>query len=410
MMCKSGWDRYSRGVDPSKHNGADQSKTYGSGMRIKLAPVLKMASSGGHRTKQTNSVWGWLKGRLGLKQTKQPPPHPLQMVARPATHPSAKSAASATAAPLSAATAPLPPPHPKRILMVGGSSHSTPPSALRNASCLKDLGMVPTDIIGQGEYGSVWALQAPMGHEKKRWILKVSDLDGDPERIEGFQREVFFLKKLQETDVVPELKMAFECDGQGLQVMERFNGSLQDLGAAQGQLFGLHPRREVALTQEQIDATVDLVLRFDKHRIIHGDLKRGNILQRNRGKHQVVADFGFTGARESPYHPLLGFVHNYGCDVKTFVKDGDTRLRTPIPKALIPYVNRWQIWADFVGGRATYIIPASMEHLLLHETAPYATRQLKRSLHKLDPKRLAKALHLTHKIIKAFRKTCTDAP
>jgi serine/threonine protein kinase len=291
-----------------------------------------------------------------------------------------------------------------------GGGNSSAPSTLRNPDCLKDTGIIPTELLGRGEYGSVWATTDSVPSSGKRWILKVSDLDGDKERTESFKREIYFLRKLQNTDVVPELKLAVECDGQGLQIMERFNGSLQDLGYAQGQLFGLHPKYEVALTQEQIDATVDLVHRFDRYSVIHGDLKRGNILQRNRGKHQVVADFGFTGARESPYHPLLGFVHNYGCDTKTLIKDGDTKLRTPIPKALVPYANRWQIWTDFVGGRKTFIIPVSLQHILTTDNPPYATRQLRRSLRELNPKTLAKALNLPHKIVKAFRKICTTAP
>jgi hypothetical protein len=296
---------------------------------------------------------------------------------------------------------------------------------VRDLECLRDdsgLGLdavVPNQLLGEGSYGSVWSLapasaafsgQDDDAEEKQRqnangkqWILKVSNLDGDASRTEQFDREVYFLRRLQGTGLVPELKMARVCGGQGLQLMERFDGSFQELGVKQGAKWGLHTKHEVAVTQEQIDAVVDLVLKFDKYGILHGDLKRGNILESGGGKRVVLADFGFTGARDSPYHPLLGFVNNYACPTRTTREDGATKLRQPIPRAIAPYLNRLEIYTDFVGGRQTFIIPPNSDLVS-------SSRKKKRHLRKLDPKRLAKALQVPQSVLAEFRRYCPDAP
>jgi len=269
------------------------------------------------------------------------------------------------------------------------------PEGLRNLDCL-DKDVRPGKLLGQGDFGAVYSLISTTTNEQVPWILKVSDFGRtraqNKDRQDSFNREVYFLKRLQGSGLVPKLKSSSICDGQGIQVMERFDGSFQELGTKQAEEHNLQPK-EVAVTQEQIDNVVNLVHRFDKYDILHGDLKRGNILYSDNGKRVVVADFGFTGARDSPYYPLLGFIRNYECPASVVITpDGSTKLKTSIPKNLVPYLNRWSIYADFIGGRRTFIITK--------------TKKLK----EINKYKLAKALGLPRHILKEFQSYCKDAP
>ena len=265
---------------------------------------------------------------------------------------------------------------------------------LRSEALASEL--MTVQVIGRGDYGAVWSsgLNPSTGGGGHGWIVKVSNLDRCDERIDGYHREVYFLKRLQGTSLVPQLARAEMCQQQGIQVMEQFEGSFQDLGAQQAKLFKL-PANEVALTEEQIYAVVDLVLAFDRHKIVHGDLKRGNILQRDKARKVVLADFGFSGTSgSSPYEPLIGFTRHYGCPAQVKVESNGKRvLKVPIPAHLLPFMNRWQIYSDFVGGRLTWIIPKKSSK--------------GESLRSLDKKALARALGLDRGTLRAFRKYCS---
>jgi hypothetical protein len=296
---------------------------------------------------------------------------------------------------------------PRLPVVVGGGGMSrvmSRSSELRNPMCLPD-DMEPLSMIGRGDYGSVWTIRKRANtRADPHWILKISNLDGDLERTEGYQRELLFLKRLQGTNLVPELKWSTICNGQGIQQMEKFDGSFQDMGQKQGQWFGLNEKTQVALTQDQIDKVVELVRAFDTFGVIHGDLKRGNLLQRNSGEKvvvadfgfSVVADFGFSGARDTKYYPLIGFTRHHGCPAETVVDaDGITKLKVPVPKELLPYLNRWQIYTDFVNGRQTFIFKPNA-----------AVKPRTAKLKRLSPKKLAKSLGLSPKIQSLFASYC----
>ena len=281
------------------------------------------------------------------------------------------------------------------MVMVGGSAGLVD----QRVGCL-GYEIVLSRMLGSGDFGSVWDLK-PL-NDGKRWILKVSQLTSrNPKdaakQMESFQREVYFLQRLKGTGLVPELKSAEICNDEGLQVMERFDGSLQDLGDIQAKIWKLRANDKV-LTGEQLAAIVNLVKDFDQHRVYHGDLKRGNILYsldpQNGAFRAVIADFGFSGAHNSPYYPLTGFTRNYDCPSKTITDaNGDMRLEKPIPKTLLPFINRLQLYTDFIGGRRTFIVSKHGNNI-----AP------------ISATRLATSLGLTKRILAKFRLYCPQAP
>lgn len=269
---------------------------------------------------------------------------------------------------------------------------------LARSLALRCLGesYLPKRLLGSGDFGSVWDLGGQAG-SGSGLALKISHLQKDREQMDGFKREVYFLNLLKHTGLVPVLHKSEICGGDGMQILERFDGSLQDLGDMQAQAVGL-PKGTKALTVAQLDAIVDLILKFDQSGVWHGDLKRGNILYSinplTKQFRAVVADFGFAGMKNSPYFVTLGFVRNYGCPSKIIVDEyGHIKLKQPIPSALKPYLNRWQMYTDFIGGRKTFII---------HPTNSKVTA--------ISARRLANALKLPTRIRQQFRKYCPSAP
>jgi Protein kinase domain len=269
--------------------------------------------------------------------------------------------------------------------------------------CLAGTGLALDDALGAGSFGGVWALKARAteGKNGERWILKVSDLRGGrADLVDIFDREVYFLLRLQASGLVPRLLgRPLRQDGFGFQAMERFDSSLEDLGRAQARRCGVEGNAEV-FTDEQIDAAVKLVHRFDETRVLHGDLKRANILQSNAGRHLVVADFGFAGARESNYHVLLGFVRHHRCPVETKRTDDATsyELKTPVPAKLEPFLNRWELFLDLARGRPTLLaaaIPAQDGPV-----GPHAARAP--GLRRLSEHKLRRALGLAHGTLREF--------
>lgn len=256
------------------------------------------------------------------------------------------------------------------------------------------MGMTPGKLLAWGSFGSVWELLSTTDGTVRRWVLKVSLLS-DRDQIDTFDREVYFLDRLKSTQLVPVLRSSGTCKnarGQtlGIQVMERFDSSWEDLGKRQAKSLGLASGK-VAFKPWQIDRLLELVNRFDEHKILHGDLRRSNILQSGNGERVVVADFGFSGAPNTPYMPLLGFVKRYNCPGTMIFERGSRSLKTPIPYDLANHFNRWSIWKEFFSGRPMFLIRKN------------------KALEKLGPKHVAQKLDLSPAIIERFRRYCRPA-
>lgn len=141
---------------------------------------------------------------------------------------------------------------------------------------------------------------------------------------------------------------------QGIQIMEQFEGTVTDLGLIQAKRFRL--KRAVALTAQQICSVVGCVHAYDRVKIVHGDLKRRNLLYSRKGQDIRGGDHGFTGflmtaiethrlRKANPNksisappltHPKIGYPREMGKWVHRF------------PTHLWEYLNRWQMYFDFV--------------------------------------------------------------
>lgn len=277
-------------------------------------------------------------------------------------------------------------------------------------------GMQRDKVLASGSFGTVWSLQAlpTCTLSKNEWILKVTYFDekSSKKRLieEGFDREVYFLKLFSPSRLTPQLLDAMKSPAStsttirfGLQLIERFDSSLMQLGQDQAQQLLSHRSdlkkkiddSSVCFTMEQLDRVVALILGFSRRfpGVTHGDLKRANILQSNNGQRMVLADFGFAGGRGSPFHPLLGFVTHHGCSTTTNSAPHNPmalKLQRSVPPALLPYLNQWEIYRDFLFGRRTRIYN------------PLTWRLKRRWKHKFT-----KALQLTRKIRHQFEAFCT---
>lgn len=263
----------------------------------------------------------------------------------------------------------------------------------RNACLVKKW--IPRKLIGSGEYGTAWTLdENTKSKSGLKWILKVSNLGKSVSRNDAFRREVHFLTLLSKTGLVPKLQSSSVCNGSGLQIIQAFDGSFKDLGIEQGKSLKMK-KAEAVFNDEQIDNVIELVNRFDQLKIIHGDLKRSNILQSNGGQHLVIADFGYSGTLDGPeskYEPLMGFTQNHGCPFKTLTPDFvHIKLEQPIPREIAPYFNRWQLYRDFIYSRPTFIIQFKKGRPVLE---------------RLTPESMAKRLGLTKKVLELIGLYC----
>lgn len=220
----------------------------------------------------------------------------------------------------------------------------------------------PGRTIGVGSYGQVMSVPS---HPRR--VLKICRLKDTDERC-NFARETHFLQAMQSLQyldpvikdyrrVVPRLYDVAILDREmsGLHLMERMVASIHDLGCQQAQEYGL-PKHELAYTWEQLCQIRRLVLALDAKGIVHGDLKRRNILYRDEEDGQVsmaVSDFGFSGYAERAngfyrkWPPRIG----YPVTMKT---PNPTRGR--LPSWLTGYLNRWHMYYDLLVPRSVYLI------------------------------------------------------
>jgi len=261
--------------------------------------------------------------------------------------------------------------------------------------------------LGEGTYGQVYAMRDKETKQPSGRILKISMLLGQRE-IDSFVREVLYLQELQdqawrksEADewrpLVPKLYTSKthtlrrpNCPLilEGHQTMEQMDGTVTELGLSQARPFNI---RGVAYTSQQFQEMITLTLLLDQMQIVHGDLKRKNLLYKRRndttqGKISssenyddivmVLSDFGFTGMlpslslssstlskeMELLLKPRVGFpdlpmINKKPKKGKKDLKQQDgNSTKNILPTHLWPYLNRWQMYFDFVYNRATYLI------------------------------------------------------
>lgn len=214
-------------------------------------------------------------------------------------------------------------------------------------------------LLGHGSYGNVWALdKIPDYHHsdekmvdsnpKSSYILKVSNV-GKPKLLDTFRREVHFLNSLKQTKLVPVLHDVEITNGKGIQIMERFDGTMKDLGRRQA-FEGKLESKSLSFTTQQLNDMVGLAETLDNMGIIHGDFKITNLLYKDNGNVMKISDFGFSGTLDGkPYSPLIGFFRRYGCSAQydELPENKGFVLKSPYPEKIYSFANRSQLYMLF---------------------------------------------------------------
>jgi len=129
-----------------------------------------------------------------------------------------------------------------------------------------DSSWVKKHKIGQGCYGSVYVV---CKKDNCNYVLKIQKLNQGE-----FYNEVSFLTMLQDTDYVPKLYDAWECDGKGYVVIERLYKTSK-------------------LTRKQKHSRLKKILKnLHSRGIAHLDIKEDNVMYKD-GKVKLV-DFGLA--------------------------------------------------------------------------------------------------------------------
>jgi serine/threonine protein kinase len=282
--------------------------------------------------------------------------------------------------------------------------------------------------LGSGMFGDVYGLRDSLTKKPSDRILKISFLK-DYTAVSTFSREVLYLRELQNHQwfdgqkwhpLAPKffnswidrphlLSLATRVIPQGTQTMERMDGTLTDLGLKQARKkLGNKQNKNslrgvVGYTTTQIRKMVRLTFLLDHLGLVHGDLKRRNLLYKgSHGQTIVLSDFGFTGllpsdpssssccysSSSSQSLPSLSFsttttttgsspASDNGSDVASLAGPHARfleprigfpdlpRNRPRLPPELWPYVNRWQMYFDFVYNRPTYWIKPKKKKMRL---------------------------------------------
>jgi serine/threonine protein kinase len=185
-----------------------------------------------------------------------------------------------------------------------------------------------------------------------RWVIKTSRLPhGDAHALDTFRREVHFLRILRSLGAVPLLR-EWRIDGPlGIQVMERFDGTVKDLGRRQANDGNLgHNSHILVYTSAQLKRIAKLARALEDLGVVHGDAKLSNMLYRANGDDIRFSDFGFSGTNDgNPFSPLIGFPRTFGCSAERDITkvEGDAvslRLRTPYPDSVLKRVNSGQLF------------------------------------------------------------------
>lgn len=132
--------------------------------------------------------------------------------------------------------------------------------------------------IGSGSYGSI---REACSNSRCENVVKVVDISSK-RTYEAFNRDYTFLKRLQNSGIVPKLEDYWTCDNIGFLVIERFTGDVARLITEEKDRF-IIPSRILKKMQ-------NIIKQLSDRRIIHGDLKPDQFLYKNGNV--VLTDFG----------------------------------------------------------------------------------------------------------------------
>lgn len=248
-------------------------------------------------------------------------------------------------------------------------------------------------LLGSGAYGSVYALS------DERWVVKQFFID-DARSYQNYRKETHFLTSLQPLQyfdslsglwqwICPQIKYAKRKGQVGIHVMERMTASLHMLGQLQANQCGLNMNCDLVYSEMQLRQVANLCEALDKWGIVHGDLKRRNILfSWTSGSVRInkagvfttplslrVVDFGFSGIRPSNAKKeglLSGLCKANAIGFPASIECSERNINGALPNWILQNLNRWQLFYDLLLVRNLYI----ERNNVLHPVTPYELQNI----------------------------------
>jgi len=248
-------------------------------------------------------------------------------------------------------------------------------------------------LLGSGAYGSVYALS------DERWVVKQFLIDS-ASAYQNYKKETHFLKSLQSLQyfdpvsglwqwICPQIKHTERKGKLGIHVMERMTASLHMLGQLQAKKCGLNMNCDLVYSEMQLRQVANLCEALDKWGIVHGDLKRRNILFSWTSGSVIinksgvfttplslrVVDFGFSGIRPSNATKeklLTRICKADSIGYPASIENLEKNINGALPNWILQNLNRWQLFYDLLIVRNIYI----ERNNVLHPITPYELQSI----------------------------------